>query len=166
MHLIYRSKKQTLPIVHDAKLQPYMSPPHQPPLPLFQKKSIEIILDRHITPFTPSSQALYCYKPQKKTLYRAKSRKAESGYLKIAGRGEHSESKGGINRNKSTQIVERVDLGRKRGESEYSPYMMGQRKSGSAVKLKVGDEVVERDWICERLIEKEVYGVEEGSDFS
>lgn len=75
MHLIYRSKKQTLPIVQEAKLKPYLPPSHSPP-PLFQKKSIEIILDRHITPFTPSSQGLYCYKPQKKTLYRAKSKKA------------------------------------------------------------------------------------------
>lgn len=72
MHLIYRSKKQSLPIVHEPKLAPYMttvahhSPPHH-----FQKKSIEIILDKHINSITPTSQALGCYKPQRKSLYRA-----------------------------------------------------------------------------------------------
>ena len=89
MHLIYRSKKQALPIVNDNKLSPYLAPvAHQSPPSIFQKKSIEILLDKHITPFTPSSQTLCCYKPQRKTLYKgSKTRKADSEYLKIAGRG-------------------------------------------------------------------------------
>lgn len=39
--------------------------------------------------------------------------------------------------------------------------MLGQKKSGSAVKLRVpaGVEAEERDWICARLIEKEVYSI-------
>jgi hypothetical protein len=89
MHLVYRSRKQTLPIVNDHKLAPYMSPisQHHSPPAVPQKKSIEIILDRHIAPFTPSSQALMCYKPQRKTLYKSKQqKKAESGYLKVTGR--------------------------------------------------------------------------------
>jgi hypothetical protein len=105
MHLIYRSRKQTLPLVQDHKLAPYMTPVQQSPPPLFQKKSVEIILDKHITPFPPSTQALVCYKPHKKTMYRAnKSRKAESGYLR-AGSSEHHASKGAINRNRSVQMV-------------------------------------------------------------
>ena len=91
MHLIYRSKRQTLPIVHDSKLAPYMTPVsiHHSPPAITQKKSIEIILDKHIAPYNPSSQALGCYKPQRKTLYKAnnKSKKADSGYLKMASKG-------------------------------------------------------------------------------
>ena len=47
--------------------------------------------------------------------------------------------------------------------------MLANRKSGSSTKLKpqIGiEEAEERDWICARLIEKEVYAVDESSDFS
>ena len=88
MHLMYRSKKQNLPIVRDPKLAPYMTPMHnQSPPTITKKKSIEVILDKHIVPFNQNSQALGCYKPQRKTLYKAsKSKKADSGYLKVMGK--------------------------------------------------------------------------------
>ena len=92
MHLIYRSKKQNLPIVHDSKLAPYMTPVHNHHSPPHngQKKSIELILDKHIAPFNPSSQALVCYKPTRKTLYKQnRSKKADSGYLKVMGKSEY-----------------------------------------------------------------------------
>ena len=40
--------------------------------------------------------------------------------------------------------------------------MLGKRKSGSSVKLQAGggQEGEEPDWICARLIEREVYAVE------
>ena len=73
-----------------------------------------------------------------------------------------------MNRNKSIQLVERNEAIRRRGESEYAPYMLGNRKSGSSTKLKAsfGGEEQEKDWICARLIEKEVFSIEESSDFS
>ena len=41
MHLNYRSKKQNLPIVHDSKLAPYMTPVHNHHSPpITHKKSI------------------------------------------------------------------------------------------------------------------------------
>jgi hypothetical protein len=79
MHLIYRSKKQTLPIVPDGRLAPYMTPVHNPhsTQTIQQKKSIEIILDKHVTPSNPNNQALGCYKPQRKTMYKgSKSKKS------------------------------------------------------------------------------------------
>ena len=92
MHLIYRSKKQSLPIVHDNRLAPYMTPVHNPhsPTGIQQKKSIEIILDKHITPGNPSSQTINVYKPQRKTFYKPnKSKKSDSGFLKVMGRSEY-----------------------------------------------------------------------------
>lgn len=41
-----------------------------------------------------------------------------------------------MNRNKSIQIVERTEAIRRRGESDYSAYMIANRKSGSSTKLK------------------------------
>jgi len=108
---MYRSKKQPLPIVNDNKLAPYITPVfhhHSPPAHP-QKKSIEIILDKHISPFTPGSQTLVCYKPQRKSLYKSnRQKKAESGYLKVMGKAEHNEHRNIMNRNKSTQIVDRT----------------------------------------------------------
>ena len=88
MHLIHRNKKQTLPYVRDTKLAPYMTPvSHQSPTALVHKKSIDIILDKHITPIPQNTQTLLCYKPQRKTIYRSnKTKRADSGYLRVAGR--------------------------------------------------------------------------------
>ena len=92
MHMIYRSKKQNLPIVNDPKLAPYMTPlSHHSPPALTHKKSIEIILDKHIAPLAPNSQTLVCYKPQRKTMYKNnRHKKADSGYLKVMGKADHS----------------------------------------------------------------------------
>ena len=79
---------------------------HQSPPAITHKKSIEIILDKHIAQPNPSTQALGCYKPQRKTLYKQnRSKKADSGYLKVMGKSEYNEHKGLMSRNKSTQMV-------------------------------------------------------------
>jgi hypothetical protein len=95
MHLIYRSKKQTLPVVHDSKLAPYMASVVHQQSPTTQavgrKKSVELILEKHIGTYAPGIQALVCYKPQRKTMYRAsKTKKGDSGFLKVTGRADHS----------------------------------------------------------------------------
>jgi hypothetical protein len=84
MHLIYRSKKQALPLVNDIKLAPYYPQIHHSPTnTLFsRKKSIDVILDKHKNA-TINDQILVYQKPVRKTSYRPqKTRKAESGYLK------------------------------------------------------------------------------------
>jgi hypothetical protein len=91
MHLMYRSKKQTLPIVNDLRLAPYCPNPNPIPQPsptsaLFsRKKSIDFILEKHPHPsnLNINDQILIYHKPVRKTTYRPqKNRKAESGYLK------------------------------------------------------------------------------------
>ena len=47
--------------------------------------------------------------------------------------------------------------------------ILNNRKNGSSTKLKPQvnpGESDQRDWICARLIEKEVYSVDESSDFN
>ena len=68
-----------------------------------------MILEKHAAPIHPNSQTLGCYKPQRKTLYKAsKPKKADSGYLKVMGKSEYGQAKGVMSRNKSIQIVERT----------------------------------------------------------
>lgn len=83
---MYRSKKQTLPLVNEPKLAPYEPlPHHSPTATLFsRKKSIDVIIDKHKSHnATINDQLLIYQKPSRKTSYRPqKTRKAESGYLK------------------------------------------------------------------------------------
>ena len=57
MHLAYRNRKQTLPVMplQDNKLAPYYAKNSQSPTqnnPLSRKKSIDLILDKHISRHT------------------------------------------------------------------------------------------------------------------
>ena len=98
MHLIYRTKKQSLPIVNDPKLSPYYHQVHYSPTNTFfsRKKSIDVILEKHKihSNNTINDQILIYNKPARKTSYRpSKTRKAESGYLKNPTKIELSETK-------------------------------------------------------------------------
>jgi hypothetical protein len=69
-------------------------------------------------------------------------------------------------RNKSTQLGDKTDANwyrRKAEAAEFSPYVLAQRKSKSSAKFKMQEseptQREERDWICEKLIETEVYRV-------
>lgn len=94
MHLIYRSKKQALPIVNDPKLAPYDPEIHRSPTnTLFsRKKSIDVILQKHKNQnVTINDQLLIYQKPVRKTPYRPqRTRKAESGYLKNTAKADFS----------------------------------------------------------------------------
>jgi hypothetical protein len=98
MHLIYRSKKQPLPMVNDTKLAPYYPQVHLSPTNAYfsRKKSIDVILEKHKVHnnATINDQILLYNKPARKTSYRpSKTRKAESGYLKNPHKIELSETK-------------------------------------------------------------------------
>jgi hypothetical protein len=145
MNYIYRSKKQTLPaVVAESKLAPYMPLPSSPPhTNLFtRKKSIDLIMEKHSKFILNKNDAIPLHnRTMRKTNYRpSKNRKAESSYIKLSpSKLENSDSKNGINRNKSTQIGFKYELGsmRKKIESEYSPYLLTQtKKSRSSVKFK------------------------------
>ena len=128
MHLAYRNKKQTLPVMplNDTKLAPYFvknspSPTHHNLLA--RKKSIDVILDKHVN--RSQNQGLV-YKSFRKTNNRqAKVQKADSALIAVYGF-EKEEPKAEIkamNRNKSTQIGDKAELIRKRSElTGYSPY--------------------------------------------
>ena len=85
MHLIYRSKKQPLPLP-DNKITPYSPlPPSQlnSTHEIFRKKSIDIVFDKHPYPLNINEAAMIYNPPQRKTFYRrSKSKKSESTYIK------------------------------------------------------------------------------------
>lgn len=86
MHLIYRSKKQPLPLLPENKIQPYCpTAPAQrnTPTEIFRKKSIDIVFDKHLYPLNINEAAMIYNPPQRKTFYRRnKSKKSESTYIK------------------------------------------------------------------------------------
>ncbi len=88
MHLIYRSKKQPLPLVNDPKLAAYYPQIHHSPTnPYFsRKKSIDVILNKQdkqkMQNATINDQILIYQQPLRKTYRPSKTRKAESGYIK------------------------------------------------------------------------------------
>lgn len=85
MHLIYRSKKQTLPVVPQNKIAwlPSSSSQQNPSSEMNRKKSIDIVFDKHLYPMNATEAAMIYNPPQRKTFYRkARSKKAESGYIK------------------------------------------------------------------------------------
>jgi hypothetical protein len=152
MHFIYRSKKQALPLVNDPKLAAYYPQIHHSPTNTYfsRKKSIDVILEKHKAHnATINDQILIYQKPLRKTYRPSKTRKPDSGYLKHPHPYPHPhdhdlshpklDSKL-LTRNRSTEINEKTDAfwpQRRKGESEYSPYLMGQsKKTRSNSKLR------------------------------
>ena len=174
MHLAYRNRKQTLPVVplQDNKLAPYYAKNSHSPTPnnsLSRKKSIDLILDKHISRHT---QHPLVYKSFRKTNYRStKAHRADSGAL-AAYAGERDEARGEgrvMSRNKSTQLGDKGELTRKRSDLvHFAPYET-KRKSRSITRLQraepVGPTQPQNDWLCERFIQREVYSLSEPSDF-
>ena len=108
MHLVYRSKRQTLPIVNDKLTQYYPQIHHSPTSTLFsRKKSIDAIMEKgHI-----NDQILIYQKPVRCTMYKPnRTRKAESGDLKSGNKLDPNDGKVEskmLTRNKSFQLTEK-----------------------------------------------------------
>lgn len=106
MHLVHRSKKQTLPIVNDLNSY-YIQVHHSPTNSLFaRKKSIDVILQKHQQNI--NDQILLHPKPVRKTMYHPhRTKKAESGYLKSSNKldlFDHKAETKMFPRNKSSQL--------------------------------------------------------------
>lgn len=88
-------------------------------------------------PFVHSNPALVYNKQLRKTLYRpSRAKKAESGYFKGSLMcPDWTEQTELTRRNRSMQIVERENALRRRGSSEHSPYILGQKKTRSSSKF-------------------------------
>jgi len=87
MHLIYRSKKQSLPVVPPSKIGSYFPPSNSQQnatSDMLRKKSIDIVFDKHLYPMNTTEAVMIYNPPQRKTYYRrSKSKKAESGFIKV-----------------------------------------------------------------------------------
>jgi len=73
MHLIYRNKKQPLPILPDSKTATHGLSTlihHNTTTELFRKKSIDIVFDKHLYPLNVNEAAMIYNPPQRKTFYR------------------------------------------------------------------------------------------------
>jgi len=73
MHLIYRTKKQTLPLLSDSKTTshaPSTLTQNNTAAEIFRKKSIDIVFDKHLYPSNVNEAAMIYNPPQRKTFYR------------------------------------------------------------------------------------------------